>query len=70
MSGFGGAEVHFGDTQPEERIQPDEEIVGLVLPTQMCSSDSDSDSEDEIEFKIEEPIKPGTIDGSKVRTFF
>jgi hypothetical protein len=70
MSGFGGAEVHFGDTQPEESIQPEEKIVGLVLPTQMCSSDSDSDSEDKVEFKIDEPLKTEMDVGCKVRTFF
>jgi hypothetical protein len=70
MSGFGGAEVHFGDTQPEESIQPEEKIVGLVLPTQMCSSYSESDSEEEVEFKIDEPLKTETDVGCKVRTFF
>jgi hypothetical protein len=44
--------------------------VGLVLPTQMCSSYSESDSEEEVEFKIDEPLKTETDVGCKVRTFF
>jgi hypothetical protein len=69
MTGFGGAEVHFGDTLPEEAIQPVEEIVGLILPTQLDSSDSDSDSEDEIDLKTEQSVEPGVKNECKVRTF-